>query len=210
MLSSQPSYLIISLDSSLGKSPTARFFLHHDIPSCSDLNRKTTQLKDLHRLQVQFHVWQKSSARFCFRRFISRFFWNPQSFTLAVAKMGCYRVAAIVALSSSVNALISPRHCLSISREPGISRSFVVPKNDEGTNIGFQDVQEEANAALEAVGWARPLNDGEMTSDDPFVQQIEAGIRKDYGVGLDDLLNPAKVRCQLLIADRKTIRSLQN
>jgi len=30
-------------------------------------------------------------------------------------------------------------------------------------------------------------------SDDPFVQSIDAGIREDVGVGLDDLLNPAKV-----------------
>merc|ERR1712183_1058852 len=32
-----------------------------------------------------------------------------------------------------------------------------------------------------------------MTSDDPFVKSIDEGIRKDFGVGLDDLLNPAKV-----------------
>jgi hypothetical protein len=32
-----------------------------------------------------------------------------------------------------------------------------------------------------------------MTSDDPFVQQIDESIMKEMGVGLDQLLNPAKV-----------------
>lgn len=45
------------------------------------------------------------------------------------------------------------------------------------------------------AGVAPDLTDPEkpMTSDDPFVQRIDAGIREDFGVGLDDLLNPAKV-----------------
>ena len=55
----------------------------------------------------------------------------------------------------------------------------------------------EANDALAGVGWgaaAPPSNDaGELTSEDPFVQQIDASVRGEVGVGLDELLNPAKV-----------------
>lgn len=77
--------------------------------------------------------------------------------------------------------------------------------NDEGDKNGqklssvfSESVQTEAREVLEKVGWAGvapDLSDPEkpMTSDDPFVQQIDAGIREDFGVGLDDLLNPAKV-----------------
>jgi len=58
-------------------------------------------------------------------------------------------------------------------------------------------VLDEANEALTNVGWsvAPPplMEEGELTSDDPFVQQIDEGIRNDFGVGLNDLLNPAKV-----------------
>jgi hypothetical protein len=43
------------------------------------------------------------------------------------------------------------------------------------------------------VGWALPNADGDLTADDPFVQQIDAGVRADVGVPLDALLNPAKV-----------------
>ena len=55
---------------------------------------------------------------------------------------------------------------------------------------------QEANDALTSVGWAgvAPMQgDGEMTSEDPFVQQIDESIMKEMGVGLDQLLNPAKV-----------------
>ena len=57
----------------------------------------------------------------------------------------------------------------------------------------------EANDALTSVGWAGVTptvatgEEGEMTSDDPFVQQIDESIMKEMGVGLDQLLNPAKV-----------------
>lgn len=56
-----------------------------------------------------------------------------------------------------------------------------------------EDFIEEANDALASVGWSRPMEDGEMTSDDPFVKRIDAEIQRDFGVGLDELLNPAKV-----------------
>jgi len=66
------------------------------------------------------------------------------------------------------------------------------------SSVFSESVQSEAREVLENVGWAGVapnLGDPEqpMTSDDPFVQNIDAGIRKDFGVGLDDLLNPAKV-----------------
>lgn len=54
-------------------------------------------------------------------------------------------------------------------------------------------VMEEANEALTSVGWAPPSSDEELTSDDPFVRQIDASIQQDVGVSLDELLNPAKV-----------------
>jgi len=55
---------------------------------------------------------------------------------------------------------------------------------------------QEANDALTSVGWAgvAPMQgEGEMTSEDPFVKQIDESIMKEMGVGLDQLLNPAKV-----------------
>lgn len=66
------------------------------------------------------------------------------------------------------------------------------------SSVFSESVQTEAREVLEKVGWAGVAPDLDnpeqpMTSDDPFVQNIDAGIRKDFGVGLDDLLNPAKV-----------------
>mmetsp|Transcript_30273 Transcript_30273/g.49574 ORF Transcript_30273/g.49574 Transcript_30273/m.49574 type:complete len:152 (+) Transcript_30273:57-512(+) len=54
----------------------------------------------------------------------------------------------------------------------------------------------EANDALASVGWSgvAPMQDDvEMTSEDPFVKAIDESIRGEMGVGLDELLNPAKV-----------------
>lgn len=55
----------------------------------------------------------------------------------------------------------------------------------------------EANDALASVGWGGVApdgeGDGELTSDDPFVRRIDESIRGEMGVGLDELLNPAKV-----------------
>jgi hypothetical protein len=79
-------------------------------------------------------------------------------------------------------------------RKPAIDmRRFA--QTDEKGSIFSDEVQQEARDVLEKVGWARPMDgEGELTSDDPFVQQINEGIRRDFGVDLDDLLNPAKVR----------------
>ena len=60
----------------------------------------------------------------------------------------------------------------------------------------------EANDALNSVGWSgvAPMQgEGEMTSDDPFVRQIDESIRGEMGVGLDELLNPAKVCSSVLL-----------
>lgn len=57
-----------------------------------------------------------------------------------------------------------------------------------------QAVLDEAQDALQSVGWSSPMNAGELSSDDPFVQRIEAQIWEESGVGLEELLNPAKVR----------------
>ena len=55
-----------------------------------------------------------------------------------------------------------------------------------------QEVRSEAQDALSNVGWSMPA-EGDLTSDDPFVKAIDAGIQRDVGVPLDSLLNPAKV-----------------
>ena len=65
--------------------------------------------------------------------------------------------------------------------------------SEERSGVFTDEVQQEAKEVLEKVGWASPMDDGEMTSEDPFVKDIDAGIKADYGFGLDDLLNPAKV-----------------
>jgi len=72
-------------------------------------------------------------------------------------------------------------------------------KDVSKTATTTSSILEEANDALTNVGWSirtpTPINeDGEaMTSDDPFVKYINEGIQKDFGVELNDLLNPAKV-----------------
>lgn len=55
------------------------------------------------------------------------------------------------------------------------------------------EVEQEAADALASVGWAPPSNDEDLTSDDPFVKRINDEIRRDMGVELDELLNPATV-----------------
>jgi hypothetical protein len=56
-----------------------------------------------------------------------------------------------------------------------------------------QDVRDAASDALTSVGWAPPMMDAELTSDDPFVKRINDQIQAESGVNLDELLNPAKV-----------------
>lgn len=53
----------------------------------------------------------------------------------------------------------------------------------------------EAGDALSSVGWSSPVPEETttLTSDDPFVRRIDESVRDETGVGLDGLLNPAKV-----------------
>ena len=60
------------------------------------------------------------------------------------------------------------------------------------TSVVKAEVQMDAESALANVGWSMPA-EGDLTADDPFVKAINAGIQRDVGVALDDLLNPAKV-----------------
>ena len=64
----------------------------------------------------------------------------------------------------------------------------------DGKPLFSDDVLDEASDALTAVGWSAPSDDAELTANDPFVQSIDESIQRDFGVSLDDLLNPAKVR----------------
>lgn len=65
--------------------------------------------------------------------------------------------------------------------------------SSSSTSTTTNAVLDEANDALYNVGWAPLREEGELTSDDPFVKEIDAGIQRDFGVPLDELLNPAKV-----------------
>eukprot|EP00551_Chaetoceros_affinis_P001529 CAMPEP_0203657744 /NCGR_PEP_ID=MMETSP0088-20131115/45981_1 /ASSEMBLY_ACC=CAM_ASM_001087 /TAXON_ID=426623 /ORGANISM="Chaetoceros affinis, Strain CCMP159" /LENGTH=343 /DNA_ID=CAMNT_0050519197 /DNA_START=125 /DNA_END=1156 /DNA_ORIENTATION=+ len=56
-----------------------------------------------------------------------------------------------------------------------------------------EEILNEASEALTSVGWSAPMAEDELTSDDPFVQKINAQIQEESGVNLDELLNPAKV-----------------
>jgi hypothetical protein len=125
-----------------------------------------------------------------------RFATVPSSMMVGLVLLLCHGIN----LSNGFS-LTSPTTPISLTK--GSSRiplqrqpQFMVPSSsteEETKGVFSAEVQQEAKEALQSVGWARPLDDGEMTSEDPFVQQIDAGIQRDFGVGLDDLLNPAKV-----------------
>jgi hypothetical protein len=71
--------------------------------------------------------------------------------------------------------------------------------SEPATTLRSDNVRVEAQEALRNVGWfsdassGPDLAEGALTADDPFVQAINAGIQRDVGVSLDELLNPAKV-----------------
>jgi len=74
--------------------------------------------------------------------------------------------------------------------------SAVTSKQTDDGDVQQSSSSSEAQDALAAVGWSMPTatdEAAELTADDPFVQAIDAGIQRDFGVPLDDLLNPAKV-----------------
>jgi hypothetical protein len=56
-----------------------------------------------------------------------------------------------------------------------------------------QELFDEASDALQSVGWSAPMTQEELTSDDPFVKRINDQIQEEFGVPLEELLNPAKV-----------------
>ena len=101
----------------------------------------------------------------------------------------------VQAFSTVPTGLIARARPLPATNEASMIRSSRRwSKTEENSGVFSEEVQQEAREVLEKVGWARPMEgEGEMTSEDPFVQQINAGIQRDFGVDLDDLLNPAKV-----------------
>ena len=102
-------------------------------------------------------------------------------------------LAVLLALSS-VSGFSIPHSKLVSTRQQSTVKLYETKQDQEDkTASAAAAVLEEANDALASVGWAPPREDGEMTSDDPFVQEIDAGIQRDFGVGLEELLNPAKV-----------------
>jgi len=78
-----------------------------------------------------------------------------------------------------------------------IVTQFATSKDDDNDDTpvavaSTNEVLADAESALTNVGWMLP-EEGELTSDDPFVKRIDAEIQRDIGVSLDELLNPAKV-----------------
>jgi hypothetical protein len=68
-----------------------------------------------------------------------------------------------------------------------------ITQNVSNRNDFQKEITEDASNALASVGWSAPMMQSELTSDDPFVRKIDAQIFAENGVGLDGLLNPAKV-----------------
>jgi hypothetical protein len=103
-------------------------------------------------------------------------------------------VGLVVVLLASVSPLTTAFSPVSRSRR---AHTVTARMTETDKNIGFsQEVLAEAADALSSAGWAAPSSDadGELTSADPFVRSIDASIQREMGVGLDELLNPAKVR----------------
>ena len=97
---------------------------------------------------------------------------------------------ALGMLSNSAEAF-APRSAswVTQSRSSSSWDSFLQQKQDSSV----EEVITEASDALQGVGWSAPAEDGELTSDDPFVQRINSEIMQEMGVPLDELLNPATV-----------------
>lgn len=115
-----------------------------------------------------------------------------ESFILIIMKIAVV-VLSVVSPALAFSTWSVTQRPYSLSTPMGPMRRFA--QTEEKPGLFSEDVQQEAREVLERVGWARPMEgEGEMTSDDPFVKQINEGIRRDFGVDLDDLLNPAKVR----------------
>jgi hypothetical protein len=99
--------------------------------------------------------------------------------------------------NSHIAAFTTPHWPIPHGLRPTTSQLFDIPNNNSNNKEQQQLVNDELRAdtvrALQSVGWMSLPSEGELTSDDPFVQAINAGIQRDMGVPLDGLLNPAKV-----------------
>jgi len=95
--------------------------------------------------------------------------------------------------SSSSTARRSPTGILSQQKDDSSSSS----RTNKLLNRQQEEERGEVADKLASVGWSFPTSDDNnvllLTSNDPFVQRIDAEIRRDVGVSLDELLNPAKV-----------------
>lgn len=109
----------------------------------------------------------------------------------AVAILGAIGGGSAFSVSTQLRQPLTVRP---IGQQTSLTRVFVTEKPSTGvpTSSAVEEVRADAQDALSAVGWSLPA-EGELTADDPFVQAIDAGIRRDVGVPLDELLNPAKV-----------------
>lgn len=96
-------------------------------------------------------------------------------------------LAAMAALPSAVGFAPTPRRPAVPRLNPTRMARHAKPPQPLS-----DDVRVDAESALTNVGWSLP-QEGDLTSDDPFVQAIDQGIQRDFGVPLDELLNPAKV-----------------
>jgi len=110
--------------------------------------------------------------------------------SFCVTLTNSFLLAPSIIPKSTINAPLTSK-----SLSEGTS-TLHLSKDDNNRDITTATL-EEANEALTNVGWGSlsPINEnGEaMTSDDPFVKSINDGIKKDFGVELNELLNPAKV-----------------
>lgn len=112
--------------------------------------------------------------------------------------------AALLVLTAQCHAFTVPASSVvttSTTPAAATARTTLFASDDDNNNnnnnaLFDRSTLAEANDALASVGWSgvAPMQgDGEMTSEDPFVKQIDESIRGEMGVGLDELLNPAKV-----------------
>ncbi len=130
--------------------------------------------------------------------------------------MGTNYTASIIVVLSCLNAsfAFSPYHAILKShvgdlklKQQGISHILKGQKTEdveESTTSSSsrgksQEILDEASDALNAVGWSAPMIEEELTSNDPFVQRINAQIQRESGVDLDELLNPAKVSFNVIL-----------
>ena len=111
------------------------------------------------------------------------------SITVLFASFALERAIAF-APTTTLSSLMKTTTTRTVHSRQQIGLSESTKETRESTTVG--ETRVEAQDALSNVGWSMPA-EGDLTSDDPFVQAIDAGIQRDVGVPLDELLNPAKV-----------------